>query len=145
MLIRDVMNINVTRVKSGTSLQKAAEIAAFTNASDLAVVDGEDRFLGVVSEGDMMRAALPKLAEVLEAGGNVEEIYTIIEEKGKALAGMPIEEIMIRAPRTLLPSDTVHTAAALMANSGIRRLPVVESGRLVGTVSRADVCRAVFT
>lgn len=144
MRVRDIMNINVTRVLAGTTMRKASEIAATTNASDLAVVDADNRLLGVVSEGDMMRAALPDFAEVLEAGGSIEHAYALVEAKGGALAGEPIERVMIRSPLTLSPDDTVHKAAAQMAARGIRRLPVVDQGKLVGTVSRADVCRLVF-
>jgi predicted transcriptional regulator len=45
----------------------------------------------------------------------------------------------------LAPEDEVHKAAATMAAKQIRRLPVIENDKLVGTVSRADVCRAVVS
>jgi CBS domain-containing protein len=145
MQILEIMNINVARIRTGTALHKAAEIAAWSNASDLVVVDENDQFLGVVSEGDMMRAALPKLNEILDAGGIAQEVYSLIEEKGRALAGVAVDEIMIKKPITVSSKDRIHKAAALMATGGIRRLPVVDDGKLVGTVSRADICRAVFS
>jgi len=109
------------------------------------VVDDNNDFLGVLSEGDMMRATLPQLTEVLEAGGHLEDSYSLFKEKGHSIADQPIETIMIRRPLVLTPDDNLHRAATLMASRDIRRLPVVEGGKLVGTVSRADVCRAVFT
>jgi CBS domain-containing protein len=144
MRVKDIMNINVTRIVKGTSMQKAAEIAAMSAASDLAVVDEQQHFLGVVSEGDMMRAALPNLAEVLDSGGHPEQAYELLETKGRSLATAAIETVMIANPLVLHPDDPIHRAAALMAAKGIRRLPVVKDGRLLGTVSRADVCLAVF-
>jgi CBS domain-containing protein len=42
------------------------------------------------------------------------------------------------------PSDDLLTAAGIMVKKQIRRLPVVDNGQLVGTVSRTDVCRAVL-
>jgi CBS domain-containing protein len=145
MLIRDVMSINATRIRAGSSLRQAADIVGMSSASDIAVVDDDNNFLGVLSEGDMMRATLPQLTEVLEAGGHLDDSYSLFEEKGHSIADQPIETIMIRRPLVLTPNDNLHRAATLMASRDIRRLPVVEGGKLVGTVSRADVCRAVFT
>lgn len=144
MLIRDIMNINAIRVRAGTTVRQAAEILAATSASDLAVVDENNGFVGVVSEGDLMRAVLPKMTEVIEAGGTLQDTYDIFQEKGRSLRDRPVDGLMIKKPYTLSPGDTVHKAAAMMARDNIRRLPVVENGVLVGTVSRADVCRAVF-
>ena len=42
------------------------------------------------------------------------------------------------------PTDEAAQAATVMVEKQIRRLPVVEDGKLVGTVSRADICRAVI-
>jgi CBS domain-containing protein len=41
------------------------------------------------------------------------------------------------------PEHHVAQAAAILLDKSIRLLPVVSDGKLVGTVSRADVCRAI--
>ena len=143
MIVRDIMNINVTRILIGSSLRQAAEVSALSSASDLAVVDEGNNFVGTLSEGDI-RAALPSLSDALSGGGSLATGYDLIEEKAQEIAGNPIDPIIIRDPITLAPNDPVHKAAALMSAKQIRRLPVVEGGKLVGTVARADICRAVF-
>ena len=144
MIVRDIMNINVTRIPIGATLRQAAEISAMSSAADLAVVDEANNFVGTLSEGDLMRAALPSLSDALAGGGTLSGGYDLIEEKAQEIAGNPIDPHVIRDPITLSPGDPVHKAAALMTAKQIRRLPVVEGGKLVGTVARADICRAVF-
>ena len=144
MFVHDVMNINATRVRAGTTIRAAVDILASTNASDLAVVDDGGRLLGVLSEGDLVRAVLPKMADLIERGLSLQDSYDVLEEKGHELADQPIETLVISNPIVLSPQDNMQKAAALMASQNIRRLPVVENGKLVGTVSRADICRAVF-
>ena len=90
MLIRDIMSINATRIRADATLRQAADVVGMSSASDIAVVDLDNNFLGVLSEGDMMRAVLPQLAEVLNAGGHLEDSYSVFEEKGHALAGAPV-------------------------------------------------------
>lgn len=50
-----------------------------------------------------------------------------------------IEAVMTPAPLTLSHDATVHQAAMLIANRGIRHIPVVESGRLIGVVTERDL------
>jgi CBS domain-containing protein len=144
MKVRDVMSINAVRILTGASLRQASEMVAFSGASDLVVVDANNSFVGVLSEGDMMRAVLPKMTEVIEAGGTLADTYQLFEEKGKQLADQPIDPYVIRAPITLSPDDPLQKAAAVMVSKQIRRLPVIQDGKLLGTISRADVCRGVL-
>ena len=144
MNVREVMNINVTRILIGMTLRQAAEVSAFSSAADLVVVDDTGTFKGVLSEGDLMRAALPSLSDAMASGEILSGAYDLLEEKARALADQPIDGYVIRDPITLSPEDPLQKAAALMTSKQIRRLPVVEGGKLVGTVSRADICRAVF-
>ena len=41
------------------------------------------------------------------------------------------------------PDDHVAKVATVLLEKGIGRLPVLQDGRLVGTVSRADICQAI--
>ena len=143
MLVRDIMSSDPTRIRADADLRRAAEIVAQSGASDLMVVDGEDAFVGVLSEGDILRAALPDRDEVLDAGGTVADAFEIFVRRGGRLRERPIAALVIRDPIVLSPEDHVGAAAAILVDRMIRRLPVVRDGRLVGSVSRADVCRAV--
>jgi CBS domain-containing protein len=143
VLVRDIMSSHPTRIDVGADLRRAAEIVALSGASDLMVVDADDAFVGVLSEGDILRAALPDRDEVLGEGGTIADAFEIFLRKGGRLRERAIAAFVIRDPIMLSPDDHVGAAAVILVDQMIRRLPVVRDGRLVGTVSRADVCRAV--
>ena len=144
MQVRDIMSFNTIRILSGSTMAKAAELAAISNASGLFVVDEENNFIGVLSEGDMMKATLPEMSEVMDGGGDLREAYDIFSEKGRKLGAEPIDNHLIPNPITLRPEDPLLKAATTMAVNKMRRLPVVKNGKLVGTVSRGDICKAVL-
>ena len=144
MQVREIMNINAIRILCGSTMAKAAELAAISNASGLFVVDEEDNFIGVLSEGDMMRTILPEMSEVMNVGRNLRETYNISSEKGAKLGSEPIDNHLIPDPITLKPEDSLLKAATTMAVKKMRRLPVVKNGKLIGTVSRGDICKAVL-
>ena len=143
MLVRDIMSSHPARIGADADLRRAAEIVALSGASDLMVVDADGAFFGVLSEGDILRAAMPDRDEVLDAGGTIADAFEIMVRKGERLRARPIVTFVIRDPIVLSPEDHVGAAAAILVDQMIRRLPVVADGALLGTVSRADVCRAV--
>lgn len=144
MLIRDVMTIHPVYVNINSTMHRAAEIISIAEVSDLMVVDDERNFVGVLSEGDMIRAVLPNFDEVVDAGGTLDDAFAFFVRKGRELAQRPIAPHVITDAITMKPNDDAAAAATVMAEKQIRRLPVVEDTRLIGTVSRADICRAVI-
>jgi CBS domain-containing protein len=144
VLIRDVMTIHPVHLELDATLHRAAEIISIAEVSDVMVVDRQKNFVGVLSEGDMIRAVLPNFEEILDAGGSLSDAFAFFVRKGRELASRPIAPLVIREAITMKPTDEAAAAAAIMAEKQIRRLPVVDNGKLVGTVSRADICRAVI-
>lgn len=141
--IKDVMRVRTARIRQDSDIRHAAEIVALSGVSDLMVVDDEDKFIGVLSEGDILRTALPDIDEILDEGGTLEDAFQIFLDKGKQLAELPIAPLIIREPIVLDPENHVAQAATILVDKHIRLLPVVQDSKLVGTISRADVCRAV--
>jgi CBS domain-containing protein len=143
MKISDAQIFNVIRVPLRSTIRDAVEIMSTHQVSDLMVVDDSNRFVGVLSEGDLIRVAMPRFDELV-AEGSLTSGFDIFQEKGKSLANSPIEPLVIKNAIVVAPNDDLLTAAGIMVKKQIRRLPVVENGNLIGTISRTDVCRAML-
>jgi CBS domain-containing protein len=144
MLIREVMSAEPIRVAADASLRDAAVTLTASEASDLMVTDRDGRLVGVLSEGDLLRAMLPDLEAIVGAGGTIGDALRVFVERGAQLAGQPITPHVITQPICVSPGDHVAQVAAILTQRMIRRLPVVDAGILVGTVSRSDLCRALL-
>lgn len=141
--VEDIMTVRTVRVRIGDSLHRAAEVIALSGIGDLMVIDGNNNFVGVLSVGDVLRAAMPDTDEIVGEGGTLEQAYRLFLRKGSELMYKPIAPLVITSPLVVAPDDHVAKVAALMLETNIHRLPVVRDGRLVGTVGRTDVCLAV--
>ncbi len=143
MRIKDIMTPHPARIQNDATLQRAAELVAMSRVTDLMVFDDQNNFVGVLSEGDILQAALPDINQILDEGGSVETAFDIFLTKGKNLANLPVTPLIIQEPLVVAENDNVAKVAVLLIDKNIRLLPVVKDGQLVGTVSRADICRAV--
>ncbi|MCA9720641.1 MAG: CBS domain-containing protein [Myxococcales bacterium] len=137
------MTVRAARIRYSSNMLYAAEIVGLSGIGDLMVVDDENVFIGVLSEGDILRTALPNIDEILAEGGTVRDAFEVFLRKGQELASCPIAPVVIQDPIVVSPDEDVAAVTTILLQRHIGRLPVVEDGKLVGTVSRADICRAV--
>ena len=144
MQIADVMNKNLMCIVLGTTMREVAEILSHTWASELMVIDENGEFVGVLAEGNMIRTIMPRFEDIMLSSGTLYETFGLFMEAGHEKAEQPIDEIVIKRPIVVPPSSDVVKAAATMASEKINRLPVVDNGKLVGTISRADIIHAVL-
>jgi CBS domain-containing protein len=140
--VRDVMTVGVLAVRRETPLKEVARLLVEHRISGLPVVDDEVQVVGVVSEADLLVKeqgpdAVPHgtLDRLLGESGPTRQLRAKAEAR---TAG----EAMTAPAITIDGSRSVHQAAALMIERRVNRLPVVDAGRLVGIVTRADLVRA---
>jgi CBS domain-containing protein len=107
----------------GTALTNAIETLLQNKISGAPVVNAEGKLVGMLSEGDCLKGIL--------TGSYFEE------------AGVRVGDVMSEALHTVDEDTDIVKAAECFVEHGLRRLPVMEEGRLVGQISRRDVLRAV--
>lgn len=133
------MTQDVITVAPGTSLKVVAAMLVEARISGVPVCDGEGRVLGVVSEADIIWKTQGYHAE------RSRFLRWIVDKTGGDFVRLDARnagDAMTAPALTVGPDADVTSAARLMVERRVNRLPVVENGRLVGIVTRADLVRA---
>jgi CBS-domain-containing membrane protein len=141
---RDAPSVTVdTGVEDVVRLFKEEEIAA------LPVVNEGGRCVGIVTEADLVIADesgdlhIPHYIELFGGLVFLPNELRHFEQRLKKAAAARVGDLMTEDPVTVEPTTTVQQAAHVIVEHGHSRLPVVEHGRYVGLVSRADVLTAL--
>jgi len=144
MLGGDVMGRYPAFVRLGEDVRRAAELIGVSEVGHLVVLDHEGRYVGALAEADLVRALLPRADDVLARGGTLSAAFSLFVQRGRDLAGRPIDPLVQRDAVTLRTTQPLAEAAVVMTERGLRRVPVVDDGVLRGTLSQSDICRAVL-
>lgn len=129
MLVSELMSAPAVTVRADASIKAAARLLRDRDVAAAPVVDGTGALVGIVSEIDLLRGSvLPDpVAHLLP-----------VATDGAAPPSV-VADVMTRDVQVLPPHSDLYDAARAMRGSGIRSLPVVDGGRVVGVVSRSDL------
>jgi CBS domain-containing protein len=144
MRARDIMTTDLTTVSPGTPIATVAPVMAERGVSGIPVLDSAGRLCGLVTESDIMRRVA---AERDKAPGWLAGLLGDAARLAQEYArrhGTSARDVMTPDLETVGPDTPVADVAAALERRRVRRLPVVEDGRLVGVVSRADLLKAVL-
>lgn len=134
--IDELMTREVVSVRGDAPFKEVVRVLSQHRVTAVPVVDGRNRVLGVVSEGDLLR----KTADQAAAPADIPAVPGLEAWERAKAEGTRAEELMSAPPVCVRPEWTVVEAARLMEVQGVKRLVVVDDGdRLVGIVSRRDL------
>jgi CBS domain-containing protein len=140
----DVMKRRVISVSAETSIDDAIELMLKRRISGLPVVDHEGGLVGIVTEKDFLYR--PEIGTERRRSlwldallGPTEPAHAYVRSHG-----VKVKDVMTPAPLAVKPGTPLAEVVSSMESQNIKRLPVVDHGRLVGIVSRADLLRAVL-
>lgn len=117
MTVAELMTSFPEVLDEGATIQKAAQMMRDHDYGVIPVVDDTGTLVGIVTDRDIVVQAV---ADGLDAG-------------------TAVGECMTPGPDTIPPDATLEMAERIMETRQIRRLPVVENGRLVGMLSLGDL------
>lgn len=144
MKARDVMVSPVITVEPSASVKEVAQILLQHHISALPVVDGAGQLIGIVSESDLMRRA--DLGTERHRSRWLSALF-VDEERLAAeyvkAHGHKVADVMTKRVITAAPDTPLNDIASLLEKHGIKRVPILENGTLVGIVSRANLIQAL--
>ena len=127
--VADIMTRDVIVVSCHQSLLDVARNFAEHDVTAAPVVDGDGRCVGFFSSADALRRELPLSQR---------------ETASQDPARTRVDRYMTGDVHTVLPGESLLTAARLMCHRHLHRLPVVDDdGRVVGIISTMDIVAAL--
>ncbi len=117
MKVRDVMTTQISMADSNTSISQVAKQMKDLNVGSIPITDNQKKPVGIVTDRDIVVRAV-----VEGINGND-----------------TVSRVMSNKVISVTPDTDVHEAAKIMGENQIRRLPVVENGKLVGIVAIGDL------
>lgn len=143
MKVTRAMTHQIHLIKPQTTVREAALIIIEHKIAGLPVVDEKEQLVGIVSEKDILQTLFPSMAEFMlnrKSWWNFEKMENQLRDRGS----VKVEEIMTKKVYTVSPEAPVMKAVSLMLRKHIRRLPVVDGGKVVGLISKGDAFQALF-
>jgi CBS domain-containing protein len=115
--VRDAMTDDPRSIGKSVSVVEAARLMREQDIGSLPITDG-DQLVGMITDRDITTRVVADAADL----------------QGTSVADVCSGELI-----SVEPDNDLDEALRLMARHQVRRLPVVESGRLVGIVAQADI------
>ncbi len=117
MIVRDIMSVKVAWVAPNTPLVEVAKLMQREDIGSVPVCE-QDRLQGIITDRDIVIRAIAS---------------------GKNPNSLNVSDIMSTKVITVSPDTDAHEASQIMAREQIRRLPVMENGKLVGIMALGDL------
>lgn len=161
----EIIPDNIPLETEGTSIEQFMEPEAFAcpmsatlgetcklliehDISGMPVVDAEQRVVGFISDGDIMRAVAQHRAHSIFNGDTASMLYfdaSPLEEKIASLKNRNVMELATRKVVCATPNEGIGRVANTLSKRQYKKLPVVDAnGKLVGIVRRSTILRHVF-
>lgn len=127
MKARDVMTSPVITVQPQTPVHATTALLLAHGFTAVPVVDRQSHVVGIVTEADLAR----------------DQVRPEGWPPGQPEPAATTGEVMTRSPLAMSPDSDLADLVSVMLASGIRSVPIVDDGRLVGIVSRRDVLAVI--
>jgi CBS domain-containing protein len=153
--VRDFMRCDVFFVKPNHSVFDVAKVFSHNNISGAPVVD-KGRVIGIVSVSDIIKFMNTKLTNaetIVQEPNSLSLLLLNLVKMGKdyvdfkkelgRISKTEVKNMMSKKVVCISPEANLFEAAEMMEKNDVNRLPVIENGKLIGIIARADLIKAL--
>jgi len=140
-----IMSKPVVGIDPSASITEAAGLMLSKKISGFPVIRGDGLLVGIISEGDFLRRGelgtehkRSRWLEFLVGPGKAAHEYVRAN-------GRRVEEVMSADVITASPAASLAEVVELMTRHHVKRIPVVDDGKVVGIITRSDLLRVLLS
>ena len=137
MRISELMTVDVITIGPDAPLKEAARRMLEAGVSGLPVTGDDGELLGIITEADFVKTEANRGTQS-RAG----LLRWFVHNSGVPNKPVTVGDIMSSPVVTVHPHEQHSQAARLLIKNRVKRVPVVEDGRLLGLISRTDLLRS---
>ncbi len=141
--LASIMKTDVYQVSVTATVHDAVSLMLEKHTSGLPITDGQGNVLGFISDGDIMKSLGRQGQTAVDLVGAL-AIYQDDETFEQRVASIMESNVMDYATRQVISisvGSSIEEACTLLGERRLKKVPVLENGKLVGTISRTDVNR----
>ena len=145
MKAKDIMSRNLVTISADATILEGARLMLQHHISGLPVVDASGKLVGIVSEGDFLRRRetgterrRSRWLEFLIGPGKIASEYTRSNS-------MRVSEVMTENVQAVSEDTSLVATVEAMERYRIKRLPVLDDGKLVGIITRSNLMHAMVS
>ncbi len=145
LIVRTYMDREPVLVYDTATLREVLDKLAATSTSGLAVVDADKTVVGFVSDGDIMRYMGDSSGQVGDVTMFVHRIFDDDDLFDRALSLLTLNVMTIATKKVISVSSDmpINYACRIFAEQRLKKVPVIDDGKLVGTLSRRNIVQAL--
>lgn len=143
LTVKDIMTERPVSVNPETTLKEVANLLFKHRISGLPVVDSDGKVIGIITNRDLIRAAMPdykSLISNLALSYEAAPFESLLREEDR----ITVSKLMSTNVYTVEEDASVVEVAAVMLFKDIRRVPVVRDGKLIGLVVISDIVSKII-
>lgn len=143
--VSTAMNREPYFVKSSATIREVAQIMVDKKTNGVPIVDDNCKVVGYISDGDIMKY-------IGRNDGILDSTYMLYQvpdpqtfpERISDLIDMNVMQIATKNVVSVKSDSSLEDACRLLSEKRIKKVPVIEEGELVGSLSRADIIRGTM-
>ena len=141
--IEALVDRNPLSVSDNATVPELVELLVANKINGVPVLGAESCVVGFVTDGDLLSFTGAHVAHAVDATYEVREVHDpqTFAERCSALMQLQVKDIATKNVVSVGPNATVDEVFAVLSKRKIKKIPVIENGQLVGTISRDDAVR----
>lgn len=141
-VLASIMETDPYTISATASMGDAMRELVARKVGGMPVVDERGRGVGYLSDGDVMRCLADQRPVATGAYALIEAANgETVDDRLRELVKLPVGDVATDGLVTLRADASLKDACALLAQHKLKKVPVVEGERIIGTVNRSDVLR----